>query len=129
MTNGQTALLAVAVLGLAGSAFALGRVTTRLDVVLANLADAPLVAPTQTIEIAPGVQIFVDAETGCQYLVGRDSFTPRIHSDGVPYCDDREEINEMAEPQSQTVPYAPAQTLDTDYARLEAARQHPTWRF
>lgn len=129
-------LLGASVAVLAGAFFFLGRVTGKIDAaeaLVSTQSQTSQPAPTQTIEIAPGVQVFVDAKTGCQYLVGQSGYTPRIHSDGVPYCDDREE---QAGGYDNVLPeaYRPATLaypldLDGDYARLDAIRQHPTWRF
>lgn len=125
MTNTQFSLLTVAVIAAVATSFSLGRLTRDADAAMANLADAPLVSPTQTIEIAPGVQVFVDAETGCQYLVGSSGYELRVHSDGVPYCDDREE--QAALDGYEVLP--PAGNLDTDFATLDRISSHPSWRF
>lgn len=78
-------------------------------------------APASTASAIPStsdVYVFTDPLTGCDYLTKRDdraAITPRLHSDGVQVCDDREEtaIEDQADqdqvlPSTQITPYVPA---------------------
>lgn len=76
----------------------------------ATTEPSPLPAST-TIELAPGVQLFIDPYNGCQYLVTRHGMAPRMHSDGVQVCKDAAVHAEGSD------------SLDRDFARLDHLRR------
>ena len=47
----------------------------------------------EVIYFGSGINIWVDPDTGCNYLVyaapNRGAMTPRLNSDGTPYCSGR----------------------------------------
>lgn len=92
--------------------FHLGQLTAQAR---AATLDALPVAqePGDDFDEVSRISRWVDPETGCQYISAgaRSPWTLRVHSDGVPFCDDREEqaaLDDQLGAREQITPYIPA---------------------